>query len=854
MPALVRCSLLFAALLLASPALAQGPARPTTPLAGEPPTMGVHLPDASLVSGSDAAAVELNPGALGLAPSWSVLLHHAELRDDGRMAGAGDALLVALPLPLLDRFRLGLGLQWLRPADAMGYSDSVKLSLALGFRVRQVFALGLSLHTFLATNDDAMDALVTADLGLVFRPLEWLGAGLVVRNLTNPDFGGFPLQREYDMELLFRPLSTRRLELGLGLRVGERRKDLDPRLRLSGEPLAGLRLFGQAELLHRDYYRDGDALSDVRFTVGLSLHLEQVGLALSTMLGRPLPAGPGPLSGSGARGVYQGVGATVTVQGERRPPLFQLDRRLVVIHVKEHDGERDLLRLTTLLRRVERRADIAGVLLSIDGASMGWADVQEVRGALRRLRKAGKTTVAYLRAPSGLEYYMAAAAQHVLLDSAGGIRMQGLAMRTLFFKGLLDKVGVSAQFVRIAEYKSAPEAYTRSTASAPVRKLREQLVGELYTQLVTDLAADRKKGAAALRKVLDQGPFTPDLALAAGLVDRLVEPGKLDAAVEQLTGADLARADVLLRRAPRWRVGPGVAVVLVEGDIVRGKSSHIPLLNRRLAGDETVVSALSWARANSAVKAVVLRINSPGGSAMASHRMWQEVMRLRESKPVVVSMGNLAASGGYYVACAGHKVYAQPGTFTGSIGIFTGKFDLSGLLTKLGVGVDTHSRGKRALMESFHRPYTAAERKFIRGRLGYFYDQFRAAVSKGRSVQGRKMSIKRVDQLGRGRVWTGKQAVAQGLADATGGLADAVAEARRRAGLAPDRSARLFVLPAVKKTLLSRMMELATSASAPRLPLPPAVNQALRAVPPVLLRARSGEPLARMPYEISLGD
>ena len=837
-------------LLAAMPAAAQ--TKPTTPLGGEPPTMGVHLPDSSLVSSDGAAGVEVNPAAMGLGRSWSVLYHHAQLRDDGRMIGGGDALLTSFPVPMVESLSVGAGVQWLRPARAMGYDDSAKISLALSWRFKRVLALGFSYHWFIADGASPMDSLGTMDLAMVLRPWEWLGAGVVVRNLNGPDYDGFPIQRTWDMELLARPLRDHRLELGVGLRIGERRGDLDPRFLFSVEPLDGLRVFGQAELLRRDLYRDGDPVADVRFTVGIGLHLEQLGLAFSTVMGRPLPSrGRGPMAGDSVRGAYQGFGATLQLNGARRPPLFNMDKRLIVLNLKEVKGERELLHVLSVLRAAERRDDVAGVMLHIDNAGLGWAAVQELRAVIKRLRKAGKKTLAYLRAPSGMEYYLAAATETVLLDPAGGVRLAGLSFRTLYFKGLLNKLGLKAQFIRIAEFKSAPEAYTRTTASPDALKVRKAIVNDLHDQLVADLGRDRNKTAAQMKKILDDGPYTPPLALAAGLVDKIVDPGKIEREAERRVDARLERASVLRRRPARWQVGPGIAVIMVEGDIVRGKSTTIPLLGRRLVGDQTIVSALNWARGNSSVKAVVLRINSPGGSAMASHHMWQEVMRLRKVKPVIVSMGNLAASGGYYVACAGHRIYAEPATFTGSIGIFTGKFDASGLLDKIGVTVDSLTRGKRADMESFHRPYTAAEQKFILSRLQHYYRNFLKAVSKGRKEK--KLTEDQVHALARGRVWTGRQAVKNGLADAEGGLLDAIAEARKRAGFKESRRVKLFVLPRVKKNLLTRVVELATSSGQVKgaaTLLPPAALEALRGVPPVLLRARSGEALARMPFEI----
>lgn len=829
--------------LVAAPALGHPPHRP---LAGEPPTQGVHLGTTSLVSSNDAAGVEVNPATLGLLPSWSLLLHHAEIPGDGRFNGGGDALLAAFPMPFAPSLAFGMGLQWLRPADAVGYADSAKISFSMAAQVQGKVSLGLNYHTFISDKDSALDSLDALDVGLVLRPYEWLGAGLVVRDLNTPVYDGLPLQRVYDLELMARPLSTGRLELGAGLRIGERRGDLDPHFRLEVEPIRGLRLLSQVSLMNRDFYRVGDETMDVRVTVGLALNLEQVGLAVTTLLGRHLDPGAGPLATCPARSPYQGVGISLKLQGARQPPLIATTHKLLDLELKESLNQHQWVRVVSLLHRIERRPDILGIMVEIDGFQAGWAHAQELRRWFKRLRRAGKKIYVYLRAPGAREYYVAAAADRVLLDPAGGIQLAGLAKQTLYFRGLLDKISVAPQAVRIAEFKSAPEAFMRSTASEPARRMRQAILDDLYSQLLHGLAKDRNKTTAKIQSIIEQGPFTPPRALELGLVDELVEPGELQKSIERRAGASLVKADGLTRSPERWPVGPGVAVILVEGDIVRGKSQSIPLLGRKLVGDDSIAKALAWARASESVRAVVLRVDSPGGSAMAGDRMWREVRRTRKIKPLVVSMGDMAASGGYLVAADADRIFAEHATITGSIGIFTYKFDLGGLLERIGISVDTYAKGKRSLLNSFTRPWSDEDRAFILSRLQHYYRAFLRAVSKGR-----KMTMDQVHEVAKGRVWTGKQAKAKGLVDAHGGLMDAIEEAKRRAGLPLDRPVRLFVLPRPEKGLLSRMMHLLGSNGEPALPdLPPPVVDALKGIPPVLLKARSGEPLARMPFDV----
>lgn len=833
--------------LIGPPPLAQAQ-RLQLPLAGESPTTGVRLAAPSLVSSVQSAALEVNPALLAHLPSWHVLFHHAEIRQEGRQNGGGDALFGATTLPFYRPLGVGLGLQWLRPADAIGYDDSVKLSLGLAWRAGSLFSLGLAYHHYFCNGDDDLDGLDTLDLGLAVHPFEWLGAGLQVRDVTTPKWGGLPLQRVYELEVLVRPLRTQRLELSAGLRLGERRLEVDPRVRLAGEPIAGLTLFTEVELMHRDLYRTDDPVLDVRATAGVGVSWEHVSLALSTFLGRQLPeTASGPLSEGGTRSAFQGLGATVALHGAAHEPLFSLEKKLLFVDMAEVKDSQDLARLAQLLLDLEGREDLAGLALKVDELKLGWSGVQEVRGFLARMRKAGKRSFAFVVAGGAREYYLAAGADRVYLDPAGGLRLQGLVMENLYFRNFLDKVGAKAQFIRIAEYKSAPEQFSRTEASPEGREARRALLDDLIGQVLSDLGRDRKKSPEAMKAIIDEGPFTPPLALAKGLVDDLVDPGEVEDRLKQETGAELVKAESLKRHTGRFQVGGGVAIIVVEGDIVQGKSQTIPLIGSRTAGDRTLVEAIEWARGADEVRAVVLRVNSPGGSALASHHIWQELRKLQKVKPVVVSLGDVAASGGYYVASGGGRILAQPATITGSIGIFTGKFDLSGLMRHLGITEDGEARGLRARMDSFTRPYSDEERAVILDRLQYYYRQFLGAVAVSRG-----MTQDRVHGLARGRIWSGQQAIKRGLCDGTGGLIEALEEARRLAGFSSSAPVRTFLLPRQPKGLLQRVLGLAGLDRSSILPLPASLGDLLRVVPPVLFSASSGEPLARLPYQIDI--
>jgi protease-4 len=833
--------------LLATPVQAQTPQRP---IGGESPLAGVRLHAPAVGAGRDASSIEVNPAGLAWLPAWSIRLHHSEMRAKGRVGGTGSALFAAAPLPVYRKLVFGASVSWLRPSDAIGYPDIVKLGFAAALRPKPWLSMGVAFQTLICDGDDAIDGLGSLDVGLGVRPLEWLSIGATLRNLNTPTFAGLPLARVYDLEVALRPLATRRLELGLGFALHERRGTLDPHARLAVEPIRGLRLFAHAELLRRDYDRDGDRTTDLRITSGLAFDFERLGFALSTVLGRSLPASAtGPLAEGAARSSFQGAALSLSFRGDRLAPLIEGRPKLIVLKLSKGMSTRRLLGLMGVLREVERRPDIAGVLLHIDGLGLGWGNAQELRAWVTRLRRAKKRVYAFLGVASARQYYAVAGADRVFLDPAGGLRLAGLSSARLYFRGLFDKVGARPQFIRIAEYKSAPESYTRKGPSAPALRVQKAVLDSLYGQLSTDLAKDRGLKIKRMREVLDLGPFTPAKALEAGLVDELVIAPRIGRRVAALAHARLWSAGKLRRTSPRWAVGPQIAVISIEGDIVQGKSSRVPLIGRKVVGDKTIVRALSWARGSATVKAIVLRINSPGGSAVASDRMWRAVRAAARYKPVIVSMGNVAASGGYFAAAGGHTIYALPATITGSIGIFSGKFDLSGLLAKIGVTVHREQRGKRASMESFTKPYTDEERRFILSRLRYYYDRFLAAVGKGR-----KMKVAAVDKVARGRVWTGAQARKVKLVDRYGGLTAALEDAKRRAGL-EGRPVRLVVLPKVKRSwlrLASRFLRggsvgAAETDDAPATKLPSPLRELVDAIPPSLFVEKANTPLTRLP-------
>ena len=467
---------------------------------------------------------------------------------------------------------------------------------------------------------------------------------------------------------------------------------------------------------------------------------------------------------------------------------------------------RDTPTLWDYLHALDRAADdphIEAVLLRIDGVDLGWAKAEELRIKLAELQERGTPVIAYLESGGDLEYALASAAGVVYMAPNTDLNLDGLASYETFFKGSLDKLGVKADFEHIGEYKSAGEPFTRSSMSDAARKAAASLLDETWGDLVAAIGESRDLDSASVAALIDRGPFNSQQARAAGLVDSVLYPDEL----EDLLPGGAGGTQVLLEEYLKVLgaelpvgVGPRIAVVHATGTIVTGESGTDPVWGRTI-GTETFLDALEAARDEPGVRAIVVRIDSPGGEVYASHLMWRGVREAARDLPVVASFSDLAASGGYYLAMGADTILADRATLTGSIGVIGGKFDLSGLYEKLGVAVEVQSRGANALFQSSLREFTPAERERYRSDMFEEYKTFVGIVAENRGA-----SVDSIDHVARGRVWTGGQAEERGLVDEIGGLEHAIEIARTMAGIAPDADVRVETFPRIKRTILQQVV------------------------------------------------
>ena len=454
------------------------------------------------------------------------------------------------------------------------------------------------------------------------------------------------------------------------------------------------------------------------------------------------------------------------------------------------------------LRRAGSDDRVKALVVKVGGRPIGLAQVQELHAAIREFAGSGKLTVAWAEtfgdfSPGNVPYYLATAFDRIYLQPSGDLGLTGISVQNWFYRGALDKLGVEFQVGARGEYKSAAERLTEHGFSGPAREALQRVAASMVEQLAGAIAQRLGVPAQDARALIDRGPFVAGEALDTGLVDALGYRDEVYTAVREAAGPDAyllylgryQRARTLGERARKLPTPAedSVALIYATGPIRRGRSAHSPLGGSSM-GSDTMSGALRSAVADRRVKSIVLRVNSPGGSYVASDTIWREVVRARQAgKPVVVSMSEVAASGGYFIAMAADTIVAQPGTITGSIGVISAKPVLGQALDRAGVSTDSVTEGAHADMFTTSRPYSDEEWEKINGWLDRIYADFT-----GKVADGRGLGQDQVHEIARGRVWTGADAAGIGLVDELGGLDTALAVARQKASLPQSAAVRLF--------------------------------------------------------------
>ena len=486
---------------------------------------------------------------------------------------------------------------------------------------------------------------------------------------------------------------------------------------------------------------------------------------------------------------------------------------------------------------------IKAVVLEPRGVIAGWGRLQEIRADLMEFKHSGKPVYAFLESPGSREYYLASAADKVYLSAGDMLEVKGFLLEALYFKNALDKLGIQFDVDHIGRFKDAGDIFTRTDMSPETREVLGQILDQLYGDFCSTVGQGRHKSAAEIKALVDAGPFTADQAKADGLVDVIGYPDQLYGDLKGKLGLnDLKRVDI----RSYYRAAPGrgerIAFLVGEGDIVQGDPSG-SLGNRTEIADEAFAKLIREVRNDSGIKGVILRIDSPGGDSLASDVLLHELKLLSAAKPTVVSMSDVAASGGYYLAMTGGPIVAYPDTITGSIGVLYARPSIHDLLNKVGVQADLLSRGKLADMDSISEPLSDAAKAKLHESLESTYRLF---VSKVASA--RRKSYTQIDQIAQGRVWMGSQAHQNGLVDELGGLDQAVAAVRQRAHLPPTGDTNLVMYPP-RRSLLETLSN-SSPGDLEEMVAERKIRQSLPALPdPALLK---GGVLRLMPYHFTV--
>src|SRR5487761_1925398 len=495
-----------------------------------------------------------------------------------------------------------------------------------------------------------------------------------------------------------------------------------------------------------------------------------------------------------------------------------------------------------LLRKAAMDSRIKAIVLEPRGLSVGWAKLEELRGSVEAFRKSGKPVYAYLRGAGTREYYVATAADRIFMSPEDELDVKGLRAELMFVKGTLDKLGVGLEFEHVGKYKDAPDMFTRTSPTPETLEVENQILDQYFGDLVRVIAEGRKKEPAAVKTLIDDGPFVGKNALDAGLVDdllfedemygRLKDAANL-AAIKKVGERDYSRSEV-----SGFEGKTKIAFLVGQGEITRGGSGDTVSSDGITAGG--LVKLMRQVKEDASIKGVILRIDSPGGDGIASDDILHEAKLLSARKPVVISMSDLAASGGYFIAMTGDPVIAYPNTITGSIGVFFGKLNLKGQFDKIGISTQILKRGRFADIDSETAPLNDEQRAKLRREIETFYKEFVERVA-----AGRKQQYDKVEPLAQGRAWLGAQARQNGLVDELGGLDRAVEMVRTRAGISSSERLLLVTYPP-KRTIWDILLNRSDDAAEIESRLRPFIGR-------LPLRALSrGGVMALMPFAVEV--
>lgn len=739
----------------------------TASLAQISPPPRSNFPTSSVATSDDAFSLNFNPAGLATKRGFQAFYIHSYY-SDSTLKG-DDALLFALG---------GLAFQ----VEWMGYGQVVdwrRYSLAFGTRIHPYFYWGAT-YSWFSSKDKDYDKLKSWDFGFTSRPRRFLSMGGKVSNFNRPYLFGKRIDRTWDFGIAVRPFGERyTFALDGHWQEPEGFEKVTPTVRIFAQPIDGLVLSGMLD--------DKD-----NYGFNLELNLSHLGAGVYSQFN------------SKEDKKFRGGCTYFRLSSDFYPTLIKNRPRFLELTLNRRIVEqqpprglfgpkfRSVYEVLESIEDARKDPRIKGLVLKLENPNFGFATIQEFRSAILDFKATGKKVICFAENMSNKEYYLASACDEIVLVPAGYVWLTGLKAEVTFIKGTLDKLGMEAEIEAVGKYKSAREPLTRENMSEAYREVINSTLDDLYEQMTSQIASSRGWSTEKVKEKIDDGPYTAAGAKEAGLVDRLAYWDEVKDIIKAVSGRRYGRVQEKKYRSGReyadnWAVPPKIALIYATGAITSGKSGRHFLFGKTM-GSETIAGAIKKAREDRSIKAVVFRIDSPGGEGLASDVILREVDLCKKKKPFIVSMSDVAASGGYYIACSGDEIVAQPSTITGSIGVLGGKLVLHDFYQKIGVSKEIITRGKRAATMSDYTHLDEEERKLLKDMIEEFYWDFVKKVA-----EGRKLSEAYVDSVAQGRVWTGNQGKEVRLVDELGGILLALEIARERAGI--DREAEVEIIP-----------------------------------------------------------
>lgn len=627
----------------------------------------------------------------------------------------------------------------------LSYADPKDFRIGVGSKFSDEFYLGTNYRKF--GNAHFWDA------GAIIRPIRQLSLGITTQSI------GQRTRNQYTVGIGVRPLSNRyTITCDVYVDSVNWKK---PLVGLELEPINGIELIGKINT-------DGD------YTIRAGISFDKIGV------------------GSIRNSFNKRWGGYIRLNRDRKRTLIRPSKKFLEMKLSGSIADQkpgfslfgSRVNHTTYdvlntIRKAKEDKSIIGIVLKLEDPSTSFALAQEIKSALYDFKKGNKKLIVYAPGMGNVGYYLACGADEIITHPLGEVTIPGLSARSMLLKGTMDKLGLEADYERVGKYKDAPEMLSEDTLSSASREVINSILDDYYLNFTNTISTDRKLTKEEVESKINQGFFLAKEAKESKLIDGYCYEDELDS-ILKAKYKDYRKISATRYNREKdydyeWRDLPKISVIYATGDIMQGESGNDLLMGTITCGANTIVQAIREARKDKNVKAIILRVDSPGGDGFASDLIFRELVLAKKSKPVIVSMGPVAASGGYYISMAADKIFASPATITGSIGAFSLKFVTQGLYSKLGIKTETIKRGEHADAFSQDRKFTEDERNMLNKQIEDFYTQFI-----GKVAQYRNLTPEYVDSVGQGRVWTGNQARQCKLVDSLGGLLNAIDFAKEK--------------------------------------------------------------------------